>query len=44
MDEKEHKLDVYGLIRAAQQSRMPDIGSVMIKQDEGAEAAGALPE
>jgi hypothetical protein len=31
-------------MKVAQQFRMPDMGSVMAKQDEGAEAAGALPE
>lgn len=44
MDVEDHKRDVYGLIKSAQQVRMPDVGSVMIKQDEGEETAGALPE
>ena len=30
--------------QAAQQFRMPDMGSVMAKQDQGATASGALPE
>jgi len=36
--------DVYALMKTARQLRKPDMGSVMAKQDEGAEAAGALPE
>lgn len=44
MDVKDHKRNVYGLIKSAQQLRMPDVGSVMIKQDEGEETAEALPE
>jgi len=44
MDVKDHKRDVYGLIRSAQQLRIPDVGSVVIKQDEDEEAAVALPE
>ena len=48
MDVKDHKGgvcgDIYGLIKSAQQLRMPDVGSLVIKQDEGKEAAGALPE
>jgi hypothetical protein len=44
MDVEDHKRDVYGLIKSAQQFRMPDVGSVIIKQDEGEETAGALPE
>jgi len=36
---------VYALMKAARQFRMPNMGSVnMAKQDEGVEAAGALPE
>lgn len=30
--------------QAAQQFRMPDMGSVMAKQDQGASASGAIPE
>jgi len=43
MDVKDHKggRDIDGLIKSAQQLRMPDVESV-IKQDEGEEAAGAL--
>lgn len=44
MDVEDHKRDVYGLIKSAQQFRMPDVGSLIIKQDEGEETAGALPE
>ena len=48
MDVKDHKGgicgDIYGLIKSAQQLRMPDVGSLVIKQDEGEEVAGALPE
>jgi hypothetical protein len=36
--------DVYALMKAARQFRMPGMGSVMAKQDEGAKATGALPE
>jgi hypothetical protein len=36
--------DVYALMNTARQLRKPNMGSVMAKQDEGAEAAGALPE
>jgi len=44
MDVKDNKGDIDGLIKSAQQLRMPDVGSLVIKQDEGEEAAGALPE
>jgi hypothetical protein len=47
MDVKDNKGDIYGdingLNKSAQQLRMPDVGSLMIKQDEGEEATGALP-
>ncbi|XP_003597168.3 uncharacterized protein [Medicago truncatula] len=39
MDEKDYNRDVYGLVKSAQQLRMPDVGSLVIKQDEGEEAA-----
>jgi len=42
MDVKDNKGDID--IKSAQQLRMPDVGSLVIKQDEGEEAAGALPE
>jgi len=36
--------NVYALMKTARQLRKPDMGSVMAKQEEGAGAAGALPE
>jgi len=44
MDAKDHFIGAYDLIKVAQQLRKPDMGSVMAKQDEGAEAAEAWPE
>ena len=44
MDPNDHFIGAYDLIKVAQRLKKPDMGSVMAKQDEGAEAAGALPE
>jgi len=44
MDPNDHFIGAYDLIKVAQRLKKPDMGSVMAKQDEGAESAGSLPE